>query len=375
MKLFGRKNKLTEYEWRKADQNDIETVKSFRNAMKNADIALIKKMLKNNRELVRLTTVFGTFLHDAAKMGNLELVKVLIEYGADINKNETLHQCRPLASAAEKGNLNIVKYLYDNGAEYDLSEFLRNPLIKAIDGGNLEVVKFLVESDLDISKEYETQAFGKTTAYSYAKSYRKTDIHEYLRSVLLERGFPLEEEVNDKDIWHEFELEVTKMDEVQFNKLKEELHQSLPSLVAKEVRSATKRLFDGFDKDNIWGFALCTTDDVSSVTSVGSTKKWIEEKRNENPDVGVSPSEWSMETMRDDYEELNEKLRKLSIMNSCNDMTWLDEVERVFLGLVDGLKLIRDEGYFSTDTMLFVHGLDPNDNIARLSEESQRILN
>ncbi len=191
MKFFSKQVK-SNIPWRKREEKDIENVKMLNGAIKNGDVKLIKKMLNADHELVRLITVFGTFLHVACTKGNLDVVKAFVEEGADINKNETLHNCRPLANAAGKGHLDIVRFLHENGAEYDCSQILTSPLIKAINGGHLPVVKYLVEHGVDVSIVYETQSFGKTNAYTYARSYRKEDICQYLKDIYNERGYQLE---------------------------------------------------------------------------------------------------------------------------------------------------------------------------------------
>lgn len=178
--------------WRMAEEEDKEKVIMFNSAINNSDTKLIKKMIKEDVEMLGIITVFGTFLHVAAKKGNLEAVKVLLKNGADINKNETLHNCRPLASAADKGHLDVVKYLRENGAEYDYSTILSNPLFKSINSGHLHVVKYLVDNGLDVAKVYDTESFGKTNAYTYARSYRQVEICEYLQGVYIKSGYKLD---------------------------------------------------------------------------------------------------------------------------------------------------------------------------------------
>jgi ankyrin repeat protein len=79
-------------------------------------------------------------LINAAHAGNLEVVKCLVEQGADIHIDNEL----PLRYASYKGHLEIVKYLVDHGA--DIHIYLRH----VVYSGHLEVVKYLVEQGTDI---------------------------------------------------------------------------------------------------------------------------------------------------------------------------------------------------------------------------------
>lgn len=275
----SKKNKVDNITWRRADINDIPTVKNFRTAMKNADIKTIKMILKENSELVRLTTVFGTFLHDAADYGNIEVIRTLIEYGADINKNETIHECRPLACAAEKGHLEVVKYLYSKGAEFDVSTLLRNPLFKAIDGDHIDVVKFLIARGINLDIKYDTYAFGEIDALMYAKSYRKEGIYDYIKDIQEKRGITGIGQYNELNMWSVFESEVTCMNNKEIKLLSEELFKDLRSIIVPEIKGVIQKFYDTYGKDKVWGFALCTPDDISNVTLISCLKTWVEEKR------------------------------------------------------------------------------------------------
>jgi len=76
-------------------------------------------------------------LIDAAKNGHLDVVKHLVENGADVHAAGD----EALGWAAESGHLDVVKYLIENGADvhadddYVLGWASRN--------GHLDVVKYL----------------------------------------------------------------------------------------------------------------------------------------------------------------------------------------------------------------------------------------
>jgi ankyrin repeat protein len=56
------------------------------------------------------------FLHHACKSGNRDVVKYLIEKGADV-KAKAWDNSTPLHIACESGNLDLVKYLVEHGAD------------------------------------------------------------------------------------------------------------------------------------------------------------------------------------------------------------------------------------------------------------------
>ena len=80
----------------------------------------------------------------AAKHGYLEIVKLLIQYGANVNAMETIYGRTALAFAAAKGHADCVQYLLDSGAiinETDADRFA--PLHLAVKFKHAECVKVL----------------------------------------------------------------------------------------------------------------------------------------------------------------------------------------------------------------------------------------
>ena len=72
-----------------------------------------------------------------SKKGYLEIVKLLIDSGADINVKDKKGRTA-LRYAVKNGHLEVVKYLIDKGAD-DLNEVL----MRASRNGHLEVAEFL----------------------------------------------------------------------------------------------------------------------------------------------------------------------------------------------------------------------------------------
>ena len=86
-------------------------------------------------------------LLESIESENLELVKQLLESGANVNCYDK-QKTTPLISAAFKGNAKIAKMFIDAGANVNAKDLNRNMAIHvAISKGNIEVVKVLLQSD------------------------------------------------------------------------------------------------------------------------------------------------------------------------------------------------------------------------------------
>ena len=85
-----------------------------------------------------------TDLYDAAEAGDLARVCVLVEQGADKNKEYNLGT--PLHIASARGHLTVVQYLVELGADMEKVRLYDwTPLLDASAMGHLEVVRYLIE--------------------------------------------------------------------------------------------------------------------------------------------------------------------------------------------------------------------------------------
>jgi ankyrin repeat protein len=89
----------------------------------------------------------STPLHGAAYCGNIEAVKLLLEFGADVRKKD-LHGNSPLHLAAKAGEIEVVRFLVERWPEAikAKNEAWQTPLHWAVLLGRTEVVKLLVDS-------------------------------------------------------------------------------------------------------------------------------------------------------------------------------------------------------------------------------------
>ena len=90
----------------------------------------------------------GTPLCRAAHQEHLEVIRFLVESGANKDQGMTLFGVTPLLMAACQGHLEVVRFLVESGANKDqgTTDDEETPVFTAAAGGHLEVVRFLVES-------------------------------------------------------------------------------------------------------------------------------------------------------------------------------------------------------------------------------------
>jgi len=163
--------------------DDLEFSTEIRPAIKAGNVDHVIEMLKANPVRLNMLTPFGTWLHIAARNGKLEVVRALVELGADVNKPGGTFESGPLNLAVSYGHPEVVRYLLAQGAEFDLSEPFRNPLFGAIYHGNLAMVKLLVEHGIDTRIKYTGEIMKDTDAIAYACQREQFEIAAYLKSL------------------------------------------------------------------------------------------------------------------------------------------------------------------------------------------------
>lgn len=93
-------------------------------------------------------------LFDVAYDGNEELAKILIKEGVNINTIINSLFETPLFIAVKRNKKNIVKLLLENGADVNSENIYGlTPLYYAISDNNVEIVELLVKSGANINIE------------------------------------------------------------------------------------------------------------------------------------------------------------------------------------------------------------------------------
>ena len=114
---------------------------ALRTASKRGYSEIFNCLLKNGSGYI------NEALLDAIINENLELVKYLVEHGADVNAKYD-NGSTVLMEASVYGTLEIVKYLVENGAEN-----INKALMIVSSKGYLEIVKYLIQNGADVNIE------------------------------------------------------------------------------------------------------------------------------------------------------------------------------------------------------------------------------
>lgn len=140
---------------RENDIKKLELILKFSNPNCVSDILVTTAMSESERY---------TPLGEACKAGNFEMVKLLVEDGADVNYVPMLTATSPLGFASESDsadNLKIVKFLIEKGADVDFSKYKHaHPgfLVLATGGEELrsngmKILEELLKAGADPNKE------------------------------------------------------------------------------------------------------------------------------------------------------------------------------------------------------------------------------
>ena len=126
----------------------------FAYAAKNGDIETVKQLTPT----VNIHDAKEYAIRWACRYGNYEIVKHLVEHGADFRANYD----EPVRWSSEMGHLKVVKYLVDLGA--DFRAFDNDAIRFACANGHLEVVKYLADLGADF-RDRNDEAIRKASEH------------------------------------------------------------------------------------------------------------------------------------------------------------------------------------------------------------------
>lgn len=134
-----------------ANKRSIEGMFPLYWACMNENLNIINLLLDNGADINLRNTNGWTSLHFACRRNNSNIVKVLLDANADPNIRPSNYVISTLFEAVSRGNLEIVKLLISYGAEFKNKLDETHCLNEAVEKNYIDIVKFLIEKGADAS--------------------------------------------------------------------------------------------------------------------------------------------------------------------------------------------------------------------------------
>lgn len=137
---------------------------------------IVKLLLEYSKDILKDSDLAPS-LHAAIENGKAAIVELLLQNGAKANTKEKLSKEYPLSMAATFGNVKIIKLLLDRGADIEIETKTGcTPLILASKHDHVLTAQCLLENKADVNKK---DNYGKSSLF-YACRYGHLDIVKLL---------------------------------------------------------------------------------------------------------------------------------------------------------------------------------------------------
>ena len=132
------------------------------------DTETIKELIAAGEDTESCATDGVTALMYSAALGELDVVRRLLDAGASVNRQDNERGATPLIYAAEKGHTEIVKLLLNSRADTRIKLFSGRTFLHAAVGGHaLELAQIALDSGLDVNSKTDK---GLTPLHVAARS-------------------------------------------------------------------------------------------------------------------------------------------------------------------------------------------------------------
>ncbi|RLN82851.1 hypothetical protein BBJ28_00019344 [Nothophytophthora sp. Chile5] len=145
-------------------------------ASQNGHLEVVKYLVDAGADIEAVYDEGETALMQAAGKGHLDVVQYLVDAGADKEAKST-NGWTALIWSARRGHLDVVKYLVDSGADKGAkSTYGSTALMLTAGDGHLDVVRYLIDAGAD----KEAKNNDGETALLWATCYGELDVVQYL---------------------------------------------------------------------------------------------------------------------------------------------------------------------------------------------------
>lgn len=169
-------------------------------AAKNNNLAVLRVLVENGTDLAWENCDGMDILHVAARYGNVEVVKALLQYGVEV---KGINPMTALHYAAQEGHIEVVTALIDAGADVDMVDHNgHSALYYASEGGHTAVVAVLLDHGANPNAGLYGRLYEGSTPLMVASKKDHIDVVK----LLVERGA----DVRMKDNTGRTALEIAK---------------------------------------------------------------------------------------------------------------------------------------------------------------------
>jgi ankyrin repeat protein len=133
-------------------------------AVRKSDAARVQALLAQGADVNFKSPYGATGLFFAADRGNLEIVKILLDHGADASVKDTFYGATATAWAAMKQHVEVIRLLWTKsvtGAD--------DVLNSGVENGNIEMVRLALEHKKDIPPDTLSEALASAVKESHAE--------------------------------------------------------------------------------------------------------------------------------------------------------------------------------------------------------------
>lgn len=141
------------------------------------------------------------------------------------------------------------------------------------------------------------------------------------------------------------------------------------------VQQAAQVLIDRNRQSRLFGFALCTDNDVRTLYHVACRVDWVREKEASYPDIGFIYVEWPESASEEPFNTISSQLANLADQTSSDDEAWAAARDRRFDALVLAMQDCRSACTFDSETLLCVGSTDPSSHLEGLAMQAVEKLN
>lgn len=149
--------------------------------------------------------------------------------------------------------------------------------------------------------------------------------------------------------------------------------EELRTQIANAVRRAAAELQS--DNAELFGFALCTDDDVRTLYHVACTRDWVRENEGDYPEIGFIYVEWTHSADDTPFDAISRQFAALADAHYASDGAWAAARDQRFNLLVSALRDCREAGAFAPDTLLCAGSTDPSEHLEALAMSGVEAVN